>query len=465
MEPLTINVVLISTYEMGRQPFGLASPAAWLRALGANVRCLDLSLDSLNIEAIRAAHLVAFYIPMHTATRLAIPLIAHVRQVNPAVHVCCFGLYAPVNAAYLHEVGVDTILGGEFESGLVKLAKRLSGPPEDTLSIPAASQIEPPISLQRQQFLVPDRSDLPGLSRYAHLTTAAGQSQVAGYTEASRGCKHLCRHCPVVPVYGGHFRVVQREVVLADIRQQIKAGARHVTFGDPDFFNGPGHAIPLVTTLHDEFPGITYDVTIKVEHLRQHARHLETLKKTGCLFITTAVESFDERILAIFEKNHSPEDFEAALLHCRQLGLPLVPTFVAFTPWTTLKGYRTFLTEIARLGLVDLVAPIQYCLRLLIPPGSRLLELAEVRQKVGDLDLAKLSYQWHNPDRRVDRLQQDLESLVYGSESRQLPRRLIFQKIRQRAHRDSAAAPDTISAPDWPGYHGFVPYLTEPWYC
>ncbi len=285
-----------------------------------------------------------------------------------------------------------------------------------------------------------------------------------GYTEASRGCKHLCRHCPIVPVYGGRFRIVQREVVLADIRQQVAAGAQHITFGDPDFFNGPGHAIPLVEALHEEFPDVTYDVTIKVEHLLKQARHLPTLKETGCLFITTAVESFDENMLRIFEKHHTREEFEAALTACRRLDLMLIPTFVAFTPWTTLAGYRHFLAEIARLGLIEQVAPIQYALRLLIPPGSRLLELSETQAVIGPLDEAKLSYEWHNPAPRVDQLQQDVEQLVDQGTRQNLSRHQIFQQIWQRAYRNEAEA-TAIPAPKWPVYQGFVPYLTEPWYC
>ena len=110
------------------------------------------------------------------------------------------------------------------------------------------------ISLDRLQFLTPLRSGLPPLEEYAHLRIN-GTRKRAGYTEASRGCKHLCRHCPVVPVYQGAFRVVQPEVVLEDIRRQVAAGAEHITFGDPDFFNGPTHAMRIVEALHREFPG------------------------------------------------------------------------------------------------------------------------------------------------------------------------------------------------------------------
>src|ERR687898_2932819 len=121
------RVVLISNYELGHQPFGLASPAAWLRETGARVTCLDLAVERLDESAIAAADLVAFYVPMHTATRLAATFVERVKRINPNAHLCFYGLYAPVNEEYLRELGAGTILGGEFEEGLVALVDRLSG--------------------------------------------------------------------------------------------------------------------------------------------------------------------------------------------------------------------------------------------------------------------------------------------------------------------------------------------------
>ena len=251
-----MRVVLISTYELGRQPFGLASPAAWLRAAGAGVTCVDLSREALPEDAVRAADLVAFYVPMHTATRLAVAALPAVRGLNPGAHLCFYGLYAPVNETYLRGLGVETILGGEFEEGLRSLAERLGAGnvaaaavkngQREPLRAPPAPQGEPVISIARQKFVTPDRAGMVALEKYARLMMPSGEARTVGYTEASRGCKHLCRHCPIVPVYNGVFRIVDREVVMADIRQQVSAGARHITFGDPDFFNGVGHAIPLV---------------------------------------------------------------------------------------------------------------------------------------------------------------------------------------------------------------------------
>src|ERR1019366_7657748 len=321
-----LKVLLISTYELGRQPFGLASPAAWLRADGHEVTMADLSCSPLPGPALAEADLIAFFLPMHTATRLFQKLVDRVRDANSRAHLCGYGLYAPLNDALLRRAGVGTVIGGEFEQGLRDLARRLSVTREGERPY---RQPEPLISMARQQFLVPDRTGLPPLAAYAQLRLEGATLRV-GYTEASRGCKHLCRHCPVVPVYRGLFRIVQADVVLEDIRRQVAAGAEHITFGDPDFFNGPGHAIPIVEALHQEWPWLSYDVTIKVEHLLQHRDLLPILKRTNCAFVTSAIESLDATALARLDKGHTRADFLAAVTLIRAIGLPLAPTFIPF---------------------------------------------------------------------------------------------------------------------------------------
>lgn len=459
-----MKVLLLSTYELGRQPFGLASPAAWLRERGAEVVCLDLSRVALREEVLREADLVAFFVPMHTATRLAAQLVAPVRRANPRAHLCFYGLYAPVNEAYLRKLGVQTLFGGEFEEGLARLVERLKeGGREGERA--GAGQPEPLVSLARQAFRVPDRAGLPSLRAYAHLVMPDGGHRVVGYTEASRGCKHRCRHCPVVPVYQGAFRIVPRDVVLEDVRRQVEAGAEHITFGDPDFFNGVGHARALVEEFHRRFPGISYDVTIKVEHLKKHADHLRTLRETGCRFVTTAVESVDDAVLARLEKGHTRADFVAALAMCREAGLALHPTFVPFTPWTTLRGYAELLALLVEQDLVAQVAPIQLAIRLLVPAGSRLLELPEVRRIVGAFDEPGLVYPWRHPEERVERLCADVQEIVRRGEKLRYPRARIFLLLWQAAHEaagllDRAQPPGPVLVS-----RAAVPYLNEPWYC
>jgi radical SAM superfamily enzyme YgiQ (UPF0313 family) len=444
-----MRVLLISTYDLGRQPFGLASAAAALRASGARVACGDLAKERLDEESARQADVVAFFLPMHTATRLAVPVIDRIRSVNPRARFIAYGLYAPLNEQLLRKHGVTAIIGGEFEDDLVQAAygrEALSG---ERVRVP------------RVAFRVPDRAGLPLLTRYATLQVGDERRTVA-YTEASRGCKHRCRHCPIVPVYDGRFRVVPVDIVLADIRAQVGAGARHVTFGDPDFFNGIGHATAVVEAFAREFPEISYDVTIKIEHLLKHADRLGTLRDTGCAFVTSAVESVDDAVLAKLEKGHTRADFEAIVVRFREAGLVLAPTFVAFTPWTSLEGYCDLLQTIDRLALVDHVAPIQLAIRLLITEGSRLLELDDVRRLIGPFEPQSLTYRWKHPDDRVDRLQRAVEEAVGVRLA--ASRRELFDRIWSIAHEAAGIPVPSQVAPDLLP-RAAVPYLNEPWYC
>ena len=422
--------------------------------------CLDLAVESLDEEAICAAGLVAVYLPMHTATRLASIVVPRIRACNSSAHLCFYGLYAPLNEAFLRtELGGGTILGGEFESGLVSLYKRLSA----NGSIALEPQSEPVISLIKQDFRVPRREGLPRLSRYAYVKIDQKRRRTVGYTEASRGCKHLCRHCPVVPVYGGVFRVVPRGVVIEDISQQVAGGAEHITFGDPDFFNGVGHAIRLVEEFHRQFPDLTYDVTIKVEHLLKHARHLETLARTGCLFVTTAVESVENQVLAILDKGHTRDDFVRLVGLARGANLTLSPTFIPFLPWTKREGYLDLLRLLVGLGLVNYVAPVQLAIRLLVPKGSLLLVVPEMRQHLGNFDAAALSYRWYHPDPSMDALQGRVHRAVEAREAAGSSRRETFTEVWRLAHEACG-----MNAPDLPETLGdpvHVPCLSEAWYC
>lgn len=425
-------VLLLSTYDLGRQPFGIASPAAWLRRAGVDVQAIDLSRDRLSPDAVSAASLVACYLPMHTATRLALPIIDRVRAINPTATICAYGLYAPLNEVLLREHGVSVILGPEAEDDLVTLATgRVGGTSAFAHSASADKNVPPSRQLPRLNFIAPDRTGLPALDRYASLQMPDGTKKIVGATDASRGCKHRCRHCPIVPVYDGQFRVVSVEVVMADVRAQVAQGAAHITFGDPDFFNGPTHARKIVEGLHAEHPQLTYDVIIKVEHLLAHRELLPVLAKTGCLFVTSAVESVDDRVLEKLDKGHTRADFIIAAELCRAAGLTLVPTFVAFTPWTTVETYVDLLNVVDDLGLTGHVSPVQLAIRLLVTWQSRLLELPDIQAVIGEFDSKTLTYPWQHPDPRVDELQRTMMELA-------------------NAPRMSRAA---------------IPYLDEPWYC
>lgn len=450
-----MRVVLLSTYDLGRQPFGLASPAAWLRRAGFDVTCIDLSREKLSAETMASADLAAFYLPMHTATRLAMPVVRRLRASYPTLAIAAYGLYAPLNEALLRESGVSIVLGPEAEQDLV-----------DAAGAAGASGAAGATTLPRLAFIQPDRTGLPALDRYASLQMPDGTRKVVGATDATRGCKHRCRHCPIVPIYDGQFRVVPIEVVLADVRAQVASGATHIGFGDPDFFNGPTHARKLVAALHEEFPTLTYDAIIKVEHLLQHRELLPLLVATGCLFVTSAVESVDDDVLVKLEKGHTRADFMTAASLCRAAGLTLAPTFVAFTPWTTVDSYRDLLDVVETLDLVANVAPVQWGIRLLVTWQSRLLELPDIQSLVGPFDRTTLTFPWRHVDPRVDDVQQRITQLVGVRLT--ASRHDTFDAIHALAHSSNpeilAKSPHREITKS-PNPRTSIPYLNEPWYC
>ncbi len=448
--PSGARVVLVSPYELGRQPFNLAQPAAWFARAGIQVACLDLSQQKLDPVIFKDAEYVAIYLGMHTATRIAAAALPKIRELAPRACIAAFGLYAPMNAAWLRGLGVEAVFGGESEPDLLAWVQT-GVSPADTV-----------VRRDKIEFLLPDRRSLPELQRYAKLILADGTQKITGFAEATRGCKHLCRHCPVVPVYEGKFRAVPVDIVLADIAQQVEVGAQHISFGDPDFLNGPTHALKVAEALHARFPDLSWDATIKIEHLLNHAELLPRLKACGLLFIVTAVESIDDAILDRLDKGHTQAGFEAALTQVRALDIALAPTFVPFTPWTTLTGYRDLLAALLRLNLVEAVPPIQLAIRLLVPQGSYLLHLADFAARVGAFDEAMLGYPWQADDPHVDVLQAEIMAWVMAAEKAALPRAEVFSGIWSRTHAALGKTPPPL---DPAQFGAAIPHHSEPWYC
>ena len=440
-----MKVLLISPYELGRQPFSLAHAAALLRARDHEVVLIDLAQGSLPREGLEDFDLIGISLGMHTATRIATSLLPMLRAKAARARLVCYGVYAPPNRGLLEDLGVDVVLGPEFEDELVALTGG-----------------EEPDKGAKVAFVVPDRKGLPALTRYAHLQLPDGGRKTVGFVEASRGCKYLCRHCPLVPVYEGRFRAIPRDLVIADAAQQIEEGATHLSFGDPDFLNGPTHALRLLETLHERWPHITFDATIKISHILAHRDLLPRLREYGCLFMTTAAESFDDTVLGFLDKGHTGEDIRHAVVLARQAGIAIAPTFVPFTPWTTLDGYIDLLTQVRDLGLINSVSPIQLAIRLLIPEGSYLLRIPGFRDRLKPFAEAILGYPWQNPDPRVDALQARLQTWVEHVEGGGHDRLSAFAGLWRLAHEASGRKAPPLAA-DGAGPH--IPRLSEPWYC
>ncbi|HVE92888.1 MAG TPA: radical SAM protein, partial [Actinomycetota bacterium] len=416
------------------------------RADGHDVRCLDTSVQPWDPSLVDWADRIAVSVPMHTAMRLAVQAARSVRRQRPDVPLCFYGLYAPVaRDVTVRELGAH-VVAGEYEPGL---RLWVSGSPQPGV-----------VQLQRSEFHLPWRQGLPPLGSYAHLSADGGE-RVVGYVEASHGCAHECRHCPVPVVYGGRIRTVAADVVLADIDQLVEMGASHITFGDPDFLNGWRHSAEIVRRMHERHPHLTFDVTTKVDHVLRHADLWPQLAASGCLFVVCALESVNDRTLSLLDKGHTTEQAVAAVRLLRSHGVEVRPSWMPFTPWTTTGDVADILEFVVEHDLIGNVDPVQYSIRLLVPEGSLLLDVQEIRPYLGPYDAERLTYTWRPEHPETDGLQALISGIVEtgAAAGRSIGDQFfdIWEAVRQAAGRP----PGVIET----GSVQARPRLTEPWFC
>ena len=430
-----MRVLLVSTYELGHQPLHVASPAGRLLADGHEVRCLDLAVEHWDDERFAWAEKVAFSVPMHTAMRLAVPAVDRLRSELPELAVAFYGLYA-----------------GSGEQNVS--ARRIVGEYEDELSRWVGGNVDGHqvrIDLGKKSFRKPARHLLPPLDRYAKLEID-GEHRLAGYVEASHGCRHRCRHCPIPAIYDGRYRVTGLETVMADVSQLVDLGARHVTFGDPDFLNAPRYALDVLREVSLGFPGLTFDLTVKVEHILEHSNVWEDVAALGVVFVVSAFETTNDRVLGLLDKGHTASDMSIATKIMQSAGIAVRPSWLAFTPWTEAADLADIMQFLADHDLLGSTDPVQMSIRLLLPEGSLLLDLAETQASIQGYDPKSLSYLWSG-DSRLEELQVRLAAIAESSGG--TPWIALSEMWR--------LVKGAVPLPPEPSH--LAPRLTEAWFC
>lgn len=460
----TGTILLVSCYELGHQPFHLASLQAMLQEAGYMPTCVDTAIETLSDETIQRAQFVGIAVPMHTALRLGEQIARRIRRVNPSAHICFYGLYALLNVEHLLQDTIDSAIGGEYEGPLLCLVVSLAHDGNGTIPGVHTRAHKSEAWIQRTAFVQPQRQHLPPLDRYAHLQID-NMVKIAGYTETTRGCKHTCLHCPITPVYKGRFFAIPVNIVLADIRVQVAQGAQHITFGDPDFWNGPTHAMRIIRIMHEEFPDVTFDATIKIEHLLKHRHLLAEMKRCGCAFIVSAVESLNDVVLQHLDKGHSSEDVHEAFQVLSQADIALRPSLLPFSPWETLTSYLNLLEFFETQHFIEHLDMVHLSIRLLIPPGSALLNAPDKQLWLDELDAEAYTYRWHHPDPRMDALQQRVATIVTAAEEAKANIIETFFQVKAAALACQGQDFSICAAIEQYGTCKVLPHLTESWFC
>ena len=396
------DILLVSTYELGHAPHGLALPKAFLERAGFAPAALDLAVERLDPERVRRARLVALSVPMHTALRLELEAASRIRALAPDALLCFHGLYAPLNADLLVSAGAAAVLGGECEEALVALARAIErGDPlrERFIERGGAAATSAAARLPRPEPR--------GAPRPSSATRGSSPATARPRRRLRRGEPRLQAPLPPLP---DPRRVRRRPLLRGAGRDRRRgrgaryaAGAEHVTFGDPDFLNGPrtrsgSRARSTPGSRRSRSTSPRRSSTSCVRRAR-----CASSPASGALFVTSAVESLSDRVLAKLAKGHTRADALAAFDLAAEAGIALRPSLLPFTPWSTLDDYLELLEALEARGWLSHLDPVQLSIRLLVPPGSLLEDDPEIA--FDGRDPAALSWRWRHPDARMDALQ------------------------------------------------------------
>ncbi|WP_298347717.1 hypothetical protein [Ferrimicrobium sp.] len=443
-----MSVLFISTYELGHQPQLAAEVAAELPE--GRLEVLDLSKVPLTVAADAMSHAtrVILTAPMLTGALVARDLLAALEPDQPERQLIVVGLYATALRESLHRPPEALWLDRATASELAALVQ--------SSFIDTQAHTQTAKATNRRSYRV-NRTPLMPLDSYRSVSIA-GHDLVTGYLETSVGCRHRCLHCPVAATWNGRIAINDAEAVITDGLAQIEAGAQHLSFGDPDFLNAPKHSLKVLTTLAEKAPWVTFDITTKIAEILRHRDLIPTLAASHVNFVISAVESLNDDVLGHLDKGHTGADVPIArdLLYAN--GIALHPTFVPFTPWTTMSDLVAIVDFIVDSDLVDVVEPIQYSIELLTPTNS-LLPVNDT--DFGPYDARVMGYTVRYRDERLPYLRDRLYQIAAqaGEDTFGTTFRRIYAATYEANGLSTPSAPTArVRAPS-------TAIMSEPWFC
>ena len=428
-----MKILLLSFYDLGKQPKIVSEIYNKLNTDNVEIDFLDYSVDSTAIELSRYDAL-GIYASMHTATVLATQFL-YKKELPEKIF--SFGLYAHVLSDSDPTIHYIDNLDSEELFDYLKIKSDNGYSFKET---------------------VPDRTIFPNISEYTRLIDK-GSNKITGSVETTYGCKHLCTHCPVPIQFQGSFKIFSERKIIEDVSNQIELGAEHISFNDPDFFNGPKFSLKILEKLNKEYPLITYDSTIKVEHILKYKDYFKELNNLNMLFVISAFESTNDLILKVLDKNHTFRDLEDAIELSKKYNVDIRPTWMPFTPWTRLEDLHNIIELIENYELRDTVDPIQLTIKLLIPKHSLIINRPEIKEYLGRYDAESFSYFWSYEDPKVDDLQKSLFNYVVNNEKLDMKDQYIgLVRLIEESTKTKIIKNKTYN-------YRNTPKLSETWFC
>jgi hypothetical protein len=175
--------------------------------------------------------------------------------------------------------------------------------------------------------------------------------------------------------------------------------------------------------------------------------------------VTSAFETVHDPSLALLGKGHTAADMAEALDLAADSGLDVHPTWMPFMPWTAPEHVVEIFRFVDRHGLFPVTDPVQLSIRLLVPPGSLLLDDIDH----DGLDPSTLGYRWASRDPRSDMLQQVLSGIASRDAETDRDPTETLTEMWVAALEEVGGSADEAQIPA--GATLGRPRMTEPWFC
>ena len=465
-----MRVLLVSTYELGHQPLHLASPAAALRRAGHEVRTPRPRRRAVGPGRRSSgprpwllgadAHRHAAGAPGRRRVR---------REPGRAADL-------PLRALRHRQPRPDPRAGTRrprhrrrVRAGARGLGRQPGGWGPPPAPRPRRSSRS---STCGARSLGPPARGLCRRSSATPTWRSGGEERLVGYVEASHGCLHRCRHCPVPVVYDGRIRIVPDDVVLADVERLVERRRPPHHLRRPRLPQRPA-ALPA-----GRAPRCTSAARADLRLHGQGRAHPAPRRpvagagrgRAACSWSAPSRRVNDD-ILAGSTRATRPPRPPPRWRCCARHGIEIRPSFLPFTPWTTLDDVADIVDFVAAHDLVANVDPVQYTIRLLVPEGSLLWSRSLRRSRLGPYDAERLSWTWSaRPTPPSTELQTRLARHRRGRPDRRRADRPDLRTGPGRRARRRRAPPGRRARPAPPERLQHCrgegrPRLTEPWFC
>ena len=100
------------------------------------------------------------------------------------------------------------------------------------------------MSFERMRFETPDRSGLPPLNALRQMFDGK-RIALPDIRRRAAAASISAATVRLFPFTTGRSAWSRLTSCWPTSRQQVESGAQHITFGDPDFFNGPTHGMRI----------------------------------------------------------------------------------------------------------------------------------------------------------------------------------------------------------------------------